>query len=638
MSRLLSAALAALLTLPGAARAADKPAPAAHEARPAEPRLGEVAPADVDAKTRAAIQRAVEKAKADLREEIRAELQTAQAATAFMGEVAPGPKLQFLELDGYFRVRGQLMDNWDLKAGTDAAGYDLFPVPLSRAANGQTGGTLTSANLRLRLEPTLNISEHVRVRSQIDVLDNYAMGSSGAWTYDVTHSTTPFTYLYGASRVTSSKDPTADRAAFQAKRVWAEVQTPVGLLSFGRMPSSWGLGILTNPGSGYNSDYGDTTDRIQFALPPLDTPVGKLTLVPILDFNYTGVQQPGRFGLGVGQPFDAEPDDDGHTWALKLLRLDTDDEIRRKLDAGGKSFNFGLYYNYETQAWVYPDWTTAGTSGDYTSTSARRNRIGQYAHVLDLWARLLAGRWRFETELVGTYGNLSDTFLYAADTTTGAVSRIDLGRVLIRQWGAVFQADYQVLSNKVLLGGELGIASGDSAPGFGNQPNRLTAGVTPTQQDPALPAYGSVDGPQYGQPGDRSIRNYQFNKAYNVDLILWRGILGAVTDAWYLRPKIKWSIVPGLDFDGAIIYSQALHGASTPSAVARGASGTDRYVLQQNGKKPLGVEVDGRLTLNAGNGFILFGESGVFQPLGGMGNASGITRAWAMNFGMIAKF
>jgi uncharacterized protein (TIGR04551 family) len=413
----------------------------------------------------------------------------------------------------------------------------------------------------------------------------------------------------------------------------------VGLLSFGRMPSEWGLGILTTAGRGIDDDFGDTVDRIQFALPPLQTPIGKLTFVPILDFDSEGVLHPDpHFGPGFGQPFDAESGDDARSFAFKIARLDTDDEIRRKLDAGGKSFNFGLYYNYETQAWVYPDWTTAGTGGDYTSTTAKRNRIGQYAHVLDVWARLLAGRWRFETELVGTYGNLSDTFLYATDTTTQAVNAIDLGRVLIRQWGAVFQADYQVLPNKVLLGGELGIASGDSAPGFGNQPDRRTAGVTPTQTDPALPAYGSVDGPQYGQPGDRSIRNYQFNKAYNVDLILWRGILGAVTDAWYLRPKIKWNIVPGLDFDGAIIYSQALYGASTPSAVARGTSGADRYVLQQNGKKPLGVELDGRLTLNASNGFILFGESGVFQPLGGMGNASGITRGWAMNFGMIAKF
>ena len=36
-----------------------------------------------------------------------------------------------------------------------------------------------------------------------------------------------------------------DRVSHQA-----EIQTPVGLLSFGRMPSHWGLGVLTNSGSG----------------------------------------------------------------------------------------------------------------------------------------------------------------------------------------------------------------------------------------------------------------------------------------------------------------------------------------------------------------------------------------------------
>ena len=101
MSRLPAAALAALLLLPGAVRAQAQ-APAA----PAAPKDEAVAAprasdAEIDARTREAIQKAVEKAKEELRDEVRAEIQGAQSAAEFMGAVAEGPKLEFLQLDGY---------------------------------------------------------------------------------------------------------------------------------------------------------------------------------------------------------------------------------------------------------------------------------------------------------------------------------------------------------------------------------------------------------------------------------------------------------------------------------------------------------------------------------------------------------
>src|SRR5439155_19752573 len=37
---------------------------------------------------------------------------------------------------------------------------------------------LTSADMRLRLEPTVNVTEQVRVKAQLDVFDNLVMGSS----------------------------------------------------------------------------------------------------------------------------------------------------------------------------------------------------------------------------------------------------------------------------------------------------------------------------------------------------------------------------------------------------------------------------------------------------------------------------
>src|SRR5512133_676486 len=251
MSRLLAALAALLLISPALAQDDKKPAPAAAQDDKA----------DVDAKTKAAIQREIERAKEDLRNEVRAEIQGAQSAAEFLGTVAEGPKLEFFTLDGYFRLRGASMLNLDVTGKTDASGHYLFPVPLQ---NPGARDPLQTANMRLRLEPTLNVSENVRVRAQIDVLDNYVLGSSTSNLIDDPGSPYPGPF-YGTTRVVSPSDKRVDRPAISPKRVWGEVQTPVGLLSFGRMPSEWGLGILSHAGGGVDEDYGDTVDRIQFA-------------------------------------------------------------------------------------------------------------------------------------------------------------------------------------------------------------------------------------------------------------------------------------------------------------------------------------------------------------------------------------
>ena len=303
MSRTL-AALAALSLTAGAARAAD----------------------EVDPKTAALVQAAVDKAVAKAEERLRSDVQTSQATRELDAAVAPGPKLEFLELDGYLRVRGFMFDDLDLDSGKDAQGTGryLFPVPLRGSPS---RGTLAGANMRFRLEPTLNVSEQVRVRAQIDLFDNYAFGSSNGVLFDQSGSTYPVP-LYGSSRSFLPDDAHTDRDPILVKRAWAEVQTPVGLLSFGRMPAAWGLGILQNAGSGLNDDFGDTVDRLQFALPPVSTPVGPLTVVPSLDFDSEGAQQFNALG---GPPIDADNADDARSWGLKLARLDTPDELRRKL-------------------------------------------------------------------------------------------------------------------------------------------------------------------------------------------------------------------------------------------------------------------------------------------------------------------
>jgi uncharacterized protein (TIGR04551 family) len=224
-----------------------------------------------------------------------------------------------------------------------------------------------------------------------------------------------------------------------------------------------------------------------------------------------------------------------------------------------------------------------------------------------------------EAELSGVTGQIGDPGPYSA--TLDYVGP----QLQLRQLGGALRATYQVAPNKVTLGGEVGFASGDPAPGFGNRPGQLAAPAFPG--DPAtLPTPGAFEGPQYG-PGDRVVRNFRFNPGYRVDLVLWREIVGQVTDAIYLKPTLRWNIISGLALDSQVVYSQAFYGSSTPSAV----NGI-------GGNKPLGVEVDNALNYATDDGFAAWVQYGVLFPLAGFDGAGTLGRGHALRAGLAIKF
>ncbi|HSN89967.1 MAG TPA: TIGR04551 family protein [Anaeromyxobacteraceae bacterium] len=608
MIRLLAAALpAVLLAGPALAQSTKEGAAKADE---------------LDPKTRALVQAEIAKVKEEIRSEVRAEMQGAQAAAEFLGAVGEGPKLEFLELDGYLRVRGDVLDDFSLAYGLDDAGYALFPGPIGGEGR---PGTLSTGNMRLRIEPTLNVSEYARVRTQIDVLDNYVLGSSTGPLYDYPGSpyAVPF---YATTRVLSPGDPTADREAILVKRAWAEVQTPIGLLSFGRMPSHWGLGILANSGDGLDQDLGDTVDRVQFAIAPVSTPLGRLAFVPMLDFDAEGVLQGDRRnGAGSGQPFDLSNSDDARTVAIKIARIDTEDEMRRKLERNGTSLNFGVYYAYRTQVRWSPGWY-APVGVEDPADPANWVRQRAYVNYLDLWARFRWSRLTVEMEAAGVYGNVGNASLDAG------VAKPELD---LRQWGGVVRGEWEAMPRKLTVGGEFGIASGDDAPGFGNRPDRMVAvGDPPVYW---LPPYGSLEGPQW-DGSDTTISNFRFNPAYRVDLILWREIIGGVTDAFYVRPHLQWTIVPGLVFDAALVYSQALHAESTPSAESFAPTSPDERGTFIKGSTPLGLEGDATLRFATGSGFTAWISYGMLLPLEGIAGGRDLSRASTLRTGLAVRF
>jgi uncharacterized protein (TIGR04551 family) len=327
-----------------------------------------------------------------------------------------------------------------------------------------------------------------------------------------------------------------------------------------------------------------------------------------------------------------------------VVRLDTEQEARRKLERGEGSMEYGALYEYTTLPRVNLAWLSGGFSapaGTTTSVDTNGNILSQwiqrneFRHTFDLYYRYRTARLRFEVEGSGILGQIGNPGPYAwtlnpDGTVTVPTSPTDLNytgpKVLLQQFGGMAKVAYDVAPGKVTLGFEAAVASGDPAPGFGNSPGTLGGTAT----DPTLPTYGALEGPQYGTFNgvvDHTISNFRFNPGYRIDLILWREILGNLTDAWYMKPTLKWDIAGGLAFDAAVIYSQAIYGSSTPDSIGR-----------HSGALPLGIELDTKLSYASDDGLNAWLQWGVLQPFDGLGGGNALTRAHAIRAGVAIKF
>jgi len=433
----------------------------------------------------------------------------------------------------------------------------------------------------------------------VDVLDNLVFGS----TPESGFGASPY-YLYDVFNESQLAPRTGLNSltdSIQVKRAYGEVSTPVGVLRFGRMGSHWGMGMLYNDGNCLDCDWGDTVDRLQFVTEVFEG----FYVAPMLDFNVEGPlwQRPS----GMGESVDLTNLDDAHSYVLAIARRDTEQQRRAKLEADQTVFNYGLHFSYRTQRWAaveyYDDPTLpqTGVVGDWPGNINNEDgRLGGFVqrgadlYIPDVWVKLERKDWRLELEVAGIFGSMA----------TGARSLAELAddranqALQVVQFGGTLQGEYRFLEGNLKLQMELGLASGDKAYGLGNRPGRNLHGKRTTER-------GDIDGRQYGCPTtggcDVSVRNFQFDRDYRVDMILWRDLLGSVTDAAYAKPSLSYQVAPGLQLFGAAIYSRTLYAQSSPS-----------------GDDPnLGIELNAGASYETDDGFIANVRYGVLFPLGG---------------------
>jgi uncharacterized protein (TIGR04551 family) len=535
----------------------------------------------------------------DLRKEMRAQLATQSVAQGWQEDwVDEKRKLELVTFDGYLRMRPDLFWRFDLGSGIDNAGYSLWP------ANPNSSGERTNVgvNMRFRFEPTINVSEEVRIRAQIDALDNIVWGSTPDYSFSRNGG---FNYWSDRNDFSIfSQTQAAPRAGINSlndslmmKRVWGEVSTPVGILRFGRMGSHWGLGMLHNDGNGIDNDWGDTVDRISFTAEPFSG----FYVTPMLDVNIVGTTSL-RLPEG-GQPFNLSNADDGINYILAVARRDTDTEARAKLDSGQFVFNYGLHFSYRNQRTDSVDWLSQpfGSDGrNLNGSDPVQGYVRREANLFipDVWAKLERKNFRIEGEFAAILGSIGNRALSGANSNQpGENQRLD-----VWQFAAVLQGEYKLLNGDLEIGGEVGFASGDNAPGFGNAPRRRNS----------QRRSGDIDGPQYqcsssGSCPDNTIRNFRFNRDFRVDMILYREILGGVTDSLYVKPRVQYRITQGLNVYGAAVYSRAIYAESTPSG------GNETQPRDPN----LGIELNAGARYETEDGFYAQAQYGILFPLGG---------------------
>lgn len=514
-----------------------------------------------------------------------------------------------MENHGYFRFRWDTFGNGHLTGspypGATPSGI-LPPIDLEGVApqtslvdsDDNDSSVVSSANVRFRWEPTFVIDEALRISAQVDVLDNLVLGSTPAFgPGDPLH---PIGFL-SESQASPSSGTNSIEDAIRVHRVWAE-WTLFQLLTieFGRMPNHWGLGMLHHGGGCLDCDYGDSVDRIAVSA----RLIGDIHARFAWDFPGEGaiLASPRDF---YGQPYDGAQADDVEQFVLEIYSLpQTKESIdNRKADLYERRLpvvDWGVRntLRYETLASDLQGAVQGCAAGSadavYPTLAQDYDCMILYPRdafywLPDAWVRLEwhpdpGVSWMIELELAGVlFGEI------------GRVQTLDEADSDKEMWagGGLLRSVLDV--GEVYVGIEAGIASGDDQPYFGIKDR---SNVAVADADYLNEAGADVR-------NNDIVTNFKFNRGYHTDLLLFREIIGAVTNAVYVKPSVGYDLV---DTDDLRIGGR-LDLLYAAAAVPEGTPGNDGH---------LGFEADAQLYFHLPPHFFGVVEGGLLIPLGGL--------------------
>jgi uncharacterized protein (TIGR04551 family) len=278
--------------------------------------------------------------------------------------------------------------------------------------------------------------------------------------------------------------------------------------------------------------------------------------------------------------------------SLALLRFHAPWEQALLRDDGRVVVDYGIAGSVEWQDKDVPAYYTAFDDRLALDDNAVVDR-GYRAGVLDGWLRIVTQRLRIEAEVVGAMFSIDNPSPYPGITLRDAVNGMPFGAVVVVEVNPLEQRE--TLSVRL----EGGVASSDPAPGLPLPAPTAFVGARP----------GDVFGSQLDGTKDLRMDAFRLHPLHRVDLILWRTLLGGVSEAAYGRVHSTWNpaqdVIPGLSFEGNVVYSHALDAGSAPGGV-----------------NPLGLEFDGAVVVPY-EAFSLRVDGGLLVPFGGLGERGG---------------
>ena len=524
-----------------------------------------------------------------------------------------------IEWDGVFRARTALMRNFDL----DTRGTSLVLPPIETYTpsldNPANSGaeTLWSTDIRLRLEPTFHLTEDLRLHTEADLLDNVVMGGTPAEQRQIStgRGGNPGDSLARAEQASpDERNWTED--AVQINEVWGEADFFFGSLKVGRMDNHWGLGMFANSGDCLDCDYGDHVDRFEW-----QTTISELNLSAAIDYPAEGLtSQTENIG---GQPYDLGQVDDIDQYTFKLSNVPTNERQRRQQQKVLREdkepvLNGGMYFSYRKRSgqFVSQSSTSNLASQDFAVNVDPRNAPqlvyrGESLYIPDVWTKFLYNpskdkRIRLELEANGIIGSLDNATNRAVGgtddngdpincfdddarnrnrqaCTTTDDDQADSTSRDIQQYGVAFESEFH-FGGPVTFGLNGGYASGDNNSNWG-----------------------------YGAGASNF---YRFDPNYHVDLILFREVVGTVTNAFYGNPYIRTKFFESQSGDSWMDFQ--FDAIASASADKQGApSSSSRW---------LGLEFDGALRFIEDGSFRSELEGGLLFPFNGLSGRPGNRR------------
>lgn len=555
-----------------------------------------------------------------------------QAPGVAIGDIASEPlpewnekkerNLQTFALNGYLRGRGFYWHNFNLGHFNDpAVRANPFGIPYSEipdATGGAGNGScfarsgdanclergIRTADMRLRLDPRLNVSDQITIFSQIDIFDNLVLGSTPEGFYLNGRGGAIDGYpAFRGGRTQLPQESMANElwSSIRAKRAWGEVKSSLMEVSFGRMPFMWGMGMLYNDGNCNDCDFGSTVDRFMLTFSRWDH-----FLSLTWDWASSGptsqiVQNQQLYGFN----YNIDNVDDVMQWALMFGRKDSPTEIADRLEKGKVVLNYGLLAMFRTQGWDLvnnprPQVTPANMPGpdptEYVSAKDLQKSLGRrdaWAVTVDLWGQLQWKRLQLEAEGVGIFGSVGELGVYG-DGGYGTTTALNKATLRIAQLGGVLRGSYRFFKKDtpLIIGLEVGSASGPQNGDPRGELNFRRAREKPN---------GFLD-----RDGYLALENtrFAFDPDFHVDMILFRRILGTVYNATYMKPSVTYWLIESFGGQAEFIYSLANRPATFPGHAINMGAEINLRVMYRN--------------LTEGQGFFATLEYGVLFDLGAL--------------------